>query len=309
MERLVWGTQIELITAIFIGLEILMFLFQLASYFYWPGDKNRGWYLLLLFLMLLYNITGGLFPDTNIPIAISVQEMVAYGTGFLMASYFPFYFYKAFELKTLRWHALFGVPLFLVLPYIVFFVIVYAFNGKLDVDIRIGMIVPFCYALVLLWAMFRAIRHKYRENRDKKKYLEETAMYCAVTPWAALAFFGVVEANQTIEVLCTNTGIIIISILFITESVRNARQDYNKKQIEPRIDGMSPDEFMANCLHYGLTRMEILVAQQVYKGKSNKEIAAQLNSSDETVKKHIQNALRKTGAKNRTALLHKLQNR
>ena len=310
MDRLVLGTQIEAITAFFIGLEILMFLFQLASYFYWPGDKNRGWYLLLLFLMLLYNITGGMFPDAAIhSIPVDVQEMIAYGTGFLMASYFPFYFYKAFELKALRWHALYGVPLFLALPYLVFFVIVYAINGKLDVDIRIGMIVPFCYALVLLWTMLRAIRNKYKENRNRKEYLEETAMYCAVTPWAALAFFGLVEANQTIEVLCTNTGIVIISVLFITRSVNDARQEYQKKQADQMPDGLNSAEFMANCLHYNLTRMEILVVQQVYKGKSNKEIAAQLNVSEETVKKHIQNALRKTGTKNRTELLHRLQNR
>lgn len=310
MDRLVWGTQIELITAIFIGLEILMFLFQLASYFYWPGDKNRGWYLLLLFLMLLYNITGGLFPDSNIhSIPPEIQEMICYGTGFLMASYFPFYFYKAFDLKALRWHALFGVPLFLALPYVVFFVIVYAINGKLDVDIRIGMIVPFIYALVLLWAMLRAIRRKYRENRDRKEYIEEIAMHAAVTPWAALAFFGLVEENQLIEVLCTNTGIIIITVLFITKSVRNARKEYDKKQNEPVYEAVSSAEFIANCIHFGLTRMEILIVQQVYKGKSNKEIAAQLNVSEETVKKHIQNALRKTGAKNRTELLHKLQNR
>lgn len=309
MDSLVWGTQIEVITAIFIVLEFLMFLFQLASYFYWPGDKNRGRFLLLLFLMLLYNITGGLFPDANIPVTLNVQEMIAYGTGFLMASYFPFYFYKAFELKTLRWHALYGVPLFLALPYLVFFVIVYAINGKLDVDIRIGMVVPFCYALVLLWVMFKAIRNQYRKSRGRKDYTEEIAMYCAVTPWAALTFFGLVEESQFIEVLCTNTGIAAISILFIKRSVSNAQLDYHKRQIEPAMDLASSEEFMANCLHFGLTRMEILVVRQVYKGKSNKEIASQLNVSEETVKKHIQNTLRKTSAKNRTELLHKLQNR
>ena len=310
MERLVWGTQVELITAIFIGLEILMLLFQLASYFYWPGDKNRGWYLLLLFLMLLYNITGGLFPDPLIrSIPVAVQEMIAYGTGFLMASYFPFYFYKAFELKTLRWHALFGVPLFLALPYVVFFVIVYAINGKLDVDIRYGMIVPFIYALVLLWVIFSAIRQRYKAGQNRNEYIQQIAMHAAVTPWAALAFFGLVEASQLIEVLCTNTGIIAITFLFLTRSVRDARLDYNKRQTEPGVDLASSEEFMANCLHYGLTRMEILVVRQVYKGKSNKEIATQLNVSEETVKKHIQNALRKTAAKNRTELLHKLQNR
>jgi DNA-binding CsgD family transcriptional regulator len=308
MDRLVWGTQVELITAIFVGLEIVMALFQLASYFYWPGDKNRGRYLLLLLLMLLYNITGGLFPDPQLPIALSLQEMIAYGTGFLMASYFPFYFYKAFELKALRWHALFGVPLFLALPYLIFFVIVYAINGNLDIDIRIGMIIPFCYALVLLWAMFKAIRNKYRENRDKQEFMEETAMYGAITPWAALAFFGLVEESQLIEVLCTNTGIVIITLLFLRRSISDARLEYQKTQNEPTIDGLSHEQFMANCLHFGLTRMEILIVQQVYKGKSNKEIADQLSVSEETIKKHIQNSLRKTGTKNRTALLHKVQN-
>src|SRR6185437_14600835 len=162
----------------------------------------------------LYNITGGLFPDPLIrSIPVAVHEMIAYGTGFLMASYFPFYFYKAFELKTLRWHALFGVPLFLALPYVVFFVIVYAINGKLDVDIRYGMIVPFIYALVLLWVIFSAIRQRYKAGQNRNEYIQQIAMHAAVTPWAALAFFGLVEASQLIEVLCTNTGIIAITFL------------------------------------------------------------------------------------------------
>jgi len=180
----------------------------------------RLWYLLLLFLFQFYNITGGLFPDPKIHIPIPLQEMIAYGSGFLMASFFPFYFYKAFDLKSLRWHALYGVPLFLMLPYLIFFVVVYAINGELNVDIKYGMIAPFIYAIVLLWVMFKAIRKKYQADRNKNQYLEEIAMYCAVTPWLSLAFFGLVEANQLIEVLCTNTGIVILSILFIFRSIR-----------------------------------------------------------------------------------------
>jgi DNA-binding CsgD family transcriptional regulator len=305
---LVFGTQIHIVTAIFIGLEILMFLFQLASYLYWPRDSNRGWYLLLLFLMLLYNITGGLFPDPQINIPLNIQVMIAYGTGFLMASYFPFYFYKGFELKAIRWHALFGVPLFLILPYIIFFVIVYAINGQLNIDIRFGMIVPLIYAFVLLWAIFKAIHHKYDANRNRLNYIEEIAMYCAVTPWAALAFFGIVEESQLIEVLCTNTGIVIITVLFIARSVRLARQDFNNKLLTSAIEGMSPEEFLANCMHYGLTRSEILVIQKIYKGLKNSEIAEAMFISEETVKKHIQNIFKKTAVKNRAALIHKLQN-
>ncbi|WPV02143.1 helix-turn-helix transcriptional regulator [Mucilaginibacter sp. cycad4] len=309
MNKLIFGTQIEEITAIFIILEFCMFLLQLSVYALRPQDKNRGWFLLLLFLMLLYNITGGLFPDPKINIPVSIQEMIAYGAGFLMASYFPFYFYKAFDLKSLRWHALFGVPLFLALPYLIFFVIIYTINGKLDVDIRYGMIVPFIYALVLLYVMLRAIRQKYGENRNRQEYIEEIAMYCAISPWAALAFFGLVEESQFIEVLCTNTGIVIITLLFLTKSVRKARQEFNKIQNESPIDSMAQKEFVANCLHFGLTRMETLVVQWIYKGKSSKEIADFLYISEDTVKKHIQNSFRKVEVKNRVGLIHKLLNR
>ena len=285
-----------------------MFFFQIFYYLFRPQDKMRLWYLLLLFLFQFYNITGGLFPDPKINIPVPTQEMIAYGSGFLMASFFPFYFYKAFDLKSLRWHALYGVPLFLMLPYLVFFVIVYAINGKLNVDIKFGMIIPFIYAVTLLWVMFKAIRKKYAINRNKNQYLEEIAMYCAVTPWAALAFFGIVEENQLTEVLCTNTGIIIITALFIARSVRMARQDFNNKLLKPTIDGMSPEEFLANCMHYGLTRTEILLVQKIYKGLKNSEIGLDMYISEETVKKHIQNIFKKTSVKNRAALIHKLQN-
>lgn len=308
MIMIVFGTQMHIVTAVFIGLEMIMFLFQMASYLYWPRDSSRKWYLLLLMLMLLYNITGGLFPDPQIEIPLKIQEMIAYGTGFIMASYFPFYFYKGFDLKSLRWHALFGVPLFLILPYIFFFVILYAINDQLTIDIRIGMIIPFAYAFVLLWAIFRAIHRQYNLDGNKFAYLEKLAMYVAVTPWAALAFFGLVEENQLIETLCTNTGIIIITILFVSRSLRMAREDLNNQLKKPTIDSMPPDEFMANCLHYGITKTEILVVQKIYKGMRNREIASTMYISEETVKKHVQNLLRKTAVKNRAALIHKLQN-
>jgi hypothetical protein len=76
----------------------------------------------LLFFLILKNIASGFFPDPNLrspPMVI--QYAMAYGMGFLMGAYFPYYFYKAFELDRLRWHALYGVPLFILLPFAVIF--------------------------------------------------------------------------------------------------------------------------------------------------------------------------------------------
>lgn len=284
-----------------------MLLFQFFYYLFRPEDKNRLYYLILLTLLLFYNITGGLFPDPNISIPIDIQEMVAYGSGFLMASYFPFYFYKAFDLKRLKWHAFYGVPLFLILPYVIFFVIDYAIQGDLNQDLKYGMIAPFIYALVLLGVIFRAIRIQYQTNRDRKQYFEEIAMHFAVVPWAALAFFGFIEENQVVEVLFTNTGIIAITFLFILKSIQKARMEY-RRVLKLQLDGTSEEIVQENIRRYNLTKTEAEIVQLLLKGLSNKEIADQLFISEETVKKHLYNIFKKAKVKSRNALFIKLQN-
>lgn len=304
---LVFHTQIHIVTFIFIVLETIMFLFQLFYYLFRPEDKARLYYLILLALLLFYNITGGLFPDPNIhALSIPLQEMIAYGSGFLMASYFPFYFYKACDLKSLRWHALYGVPLFLMGPYVVFFVIDYAIHGNLDEDLKYGMIAPFIYALVLLWVMFRAIRKQHETNRNDNQYFEEVAMYIAISPWAALAFFGFVEESQLVEVLCTNTGIIAITTLFIWKSIQKARLEY-RRVLKLQVDGNSANIREEHFNRHNLTKTEREICQMIIVGKSNKEIADVLHISEETVKKHIYNTFRKLKVKNRAALIYKLQ--
>jgi DNA-binding CsgD family transcriptional regulator len=301
---LVFGTQIHIVTFIFIVMETGMFIFQFFYYLFRPQDKIRMWYLILLGLMLFYNITGGLFPDPKFNIPLDIQEMVAYGSGFLMASYFPYYFYKAFDLKTLRWHALFGVPLFLVCPYLVFFVVVYAINGKLNIDIKYGMIAPFIYALVLLYVIYKAIIDKYKKQQDENKYLEEIAMCIAITPWAALAFFGLVESSQLVEVLCTNTGIIGITFLFIWKSIRHAREEYARlQQLARQDDGTQIFEEM--CRYYRLTNREIEIVLLIKQGLTYKQISEKLFIAGKTVENHIQNIYEKSKVKNKAGLLHK----
>lgn len=165
---LVFGTEMHIVTFIFSLLEGLMFVFLLLGYLNWPDDRPRFWYLILLLLLIWYNVTGGLLPDPDYNIPIYIQNIIAYGSGFLMASYFPFYFYKAFNLKLLRFHALYGVPLFLLVPFVLFFVVSYSIQGDLAFAVRYGIIVPFFYSIVLLWAIFRAIRVAYKGNRQKK---------------------------------------------------------------------------------------------------------------------------------------------
>src|SRR5690606_463481 len=119
---------------------------QLVLYLQKPTEGRRKYYLVLLFLLIIYNIAGGLFPDDQIPLSIPLQNILAYGAGFLMACYFPFYFYKAFNITHLKFHAKYGVLIFLFLPFLLFFCLLYTLGVELRTVVYVGLIIPFFYA-------------------------------------------------------------------------------------------------------------------------------------------------------------------
>ncbi len=303
---LVFGTEMHLVTFIFSVLEILMFIFLLPGYLNRPDDKLRFWYLILLFLLISYNVTGGLLPDPSYPIPIYIQNIIAYGSGFLMASYFPFYFYKAFDLKLLRFHALYGVPLFLLCPFILFFVISYSIQQDLVFSIHYGIIVPFFYSIVLLWAILRAIRVAYKQNRQKKHYFEEIAVYAAVAPWGSMTVIAYFGFSQLTEVLFTNLGFLGVTGMFIFKSIREDRYAINRLR-DISANGIRPEMFQENCFRFQFTSRETEVIKLLHEGIHTGDIATRLNIAERTVTTHIQNMMSKTNTHSRLELLRKLE--
>ncbi len=302
---LVFGTEMHLVTFIFVVLEVLMFAVQLVYYLSRPQDQSRKWYLILLFLLIVYNITGGLFPDPDIPIPIITQNILAYGSGFLTASYFPYYFYKGFDLKRLRFHAIYGVPLFLLAPFLNFFVIVYSINGNLDFAIKYGIIIPFFYSFILLWAILRSIWLKYKADSRRINSIEMVAIYCALLPWATLTIFAFFHVGQLAEVIMTNGGFVIITIIFITRSIKKAREEY-EEFLALRSLPSHAEAFATNVQYYQLTNREVEIIQFIRQGLKYKEIGEKLFISERTVSTHVQNAFEKTKTSNKVELIHRL---
>ncbi|MGX5690257.1 helix-turn-helix domain-containing protein [Arcticibacter tournemirensis] len=303
---LVFGTQMHVVTFIFLLLEVVMFFYQLLYYLFRPQDKTRLWYLILLALYILYNVAGGLFPDPHIDIPIIAQNIFAYGSGFLMASYFPYYFYKAFELKQLRFHALYGVLLFLLIPFFVFFVVLYSVNGDLKDAVHYGVIVPFFYSLVLLYAISRAVWMKYKERTSQNNFVEILAVYCAVIPWASMTVLSYFQVNQLFEVLVTNGVFVVITILFISRYIANARIEYDLLR-QMNSEAADSSVFELNSQFFRLTSREHEIAKLIKEGLRYREIADRLFISERTVSTHVQHMFEKTGAKSKGELIYKLE--
>jgi len=307
---LIPGTELHVLTFIIVVLELMMLPFVIWYYYAWPKDKSRLLYFVLLSLLIIYNLTGGLFPDPQIKaIPVTVQNIIAYGSGFLMASYFPFYFYKAYHLEGLRWHAVYGVPAFLLLPYLIFFGVVYPLTGDLEFVIDYGMIIPFLYVPVLLWAILRSMRLQFKSN-DQSLYPsrkgEMLAAYWAVFPWGLMTLFSYLHAAQWIEVLSTNIGFLIITTLFMIRSGRMERME-KERQLEMNAwDEQQKADFTESCLKNRLSKREAEVAELHCQGLTYEQIAENLFIGKRTVDTHVQRIYFKTEVNRKIDLQKKL---
>ena len=312
----VFGTDIHIVTFCFIVIEAVFFVHQFFYYLNWPKDQNRKYYLILLFLLIVKNLAMGLFPDpqyTNLPMV--VQYAFTYAAGFIMASYFPYYFYRSYNLEGLRFHATYGIVLFLYTPFTLIFTTEYLLTGDIDSAIAHGLIIPAIYSLVLAYAMYRSIQKAFYKEIQSGKYFEEIAMYCSVVPFVAIAFFP--DIDQVTEAVITNLGFTILTVLFIRRSILEARADREKLQaLEANelgmslngIDKMERDlqAFETNMSLINLSPREKEVVRLVRFGKTYKQVADELHVSEKTIKKHIENIFQKAEVTNKTELLHKI---
>ena len=155
------GTEMHMITFSIVIIELVLLLFQILHFLERPSDRKRLWFLILLYLLIQYNVLGGIFPDPGIPIPIAWQNIMAYGSAIVMSMYFAFYFYKAYDLEHFRWFAIYGVFYFVVVPFIGVFAIPYLITDNLEVSLKLFLIVPFLYCIVFLFFITRAVRKKY----------------------------------------------------------------------------------------------------------------------------------------------------
>ena len=300
----VFGTEMHLATFIFVVCEVLFFVSQLVFYLQNPADENRKYYLILLGLLIIYNITGGLFPDPDLPLSLNVQINLAYGSGFAMGAYFPYYFYRVFELNDLRWNARIGVWIFLIAPFFLFFSVGLPLLDDLPTIVWYGLAIPLLYAIYLVVIIFLSIREKFKGSQNS---LEAILTYSAAVPWVLLPVFSYVDTSQFVEVVCTNAGFIIITFLFIRKMIYENRKVFEKLNDFGQQRAVDPSVFFEQrCSELGLTKRECEVAEQVAQGLTSKEIAEVLFISERTVNKHLQAIYKKSESKNRVELINSL---
>ncbi|QNK61546.1 helix-turn-helix transcriptional regulator [Pedobacter sp. PAMC26386] len=303
---LVFGTEMELLTFVFVLFECLILFFQFIYYLSRPQDKKRLLYLILLLLLLGYNVGANLLPDPHIPLPIIFQNIIAYGSGFLMAAYIPYYFYKAYDLHKLRFLALYGTLIFIILPFLIFLVIGYSMDGDIDKASQRGLFIPMLYGGYFVFVIFKEVYEKLRENVNSENIIHAVIVCCAVLPWSILPVIVYLDSSQIVEVLVCNSGFCIMTLIYIRQSIKGSKAEYKLLQEMNTVMVMQEESYELNCKLYNLTARETGIVKLIDKGLKYKSIAEELFISERTVSKHVQNIFIKVGVSNKVELINKL---
>lgn len=319
------GTEMHIITFLFVCVETVIFLYLLIYYSARPKDQSTFLNIILILLLIFYNVTGGLLPDPNLPGSYFVQISIAYATGFITPCYFPYYVYNSFSLEKMRFHAYRGVIFFLVLPYILFVVLLVS-SGNLETAKKL-LILPVCYALWVIITLISAVKIKFRNNFTTRETREEIAvLFLSLTPWVGLPFIDYFNLGQPAEVTTTNTGFLLLLALQIKQHIGQLREEHERlissegkllkwnEQLQEEVDKRTQEleklsreeRLIQSCRRLRFTNREIEVALLVYKGYTHKQIAETLFIAERTVAKHMQNIFEKARVSNRLELSRKL---
>jgi len=281
---------------------------------------------ILIFLLLLYNITGGLLPDPNLPGSFFLQECIAYGTGFMTPCYFPYYVYKGFELEKMKFHAYRGVYYFLVAPYLAF-VVVFVLTGKLEAAQNL-LIIPVVYALWVLLSLKRAIRYKYDWNLSSSDARQEVIiLFISLSPWVGLPLISYFNLSQWMEASVTNFGFLLLMALHVNRHIVQIRREHErlieserklmtwneelKEEVEKRtieLERITAERrFEENSRQFNLTNREKEIAKLICEGYTYKQIGEELYIAERTVAKHVQNIFEKVRVSSKMELYHRLE--
>jgi signal transduction histidine kinase/DNA-binding NarL/FixJ family response regulator len=240
---LVFETRMHIVTFLIIIFEMLFFFYQIVHFLSRPSDKKRLYYLILLYLLIQYNLISGLLPNPDYSISIPFQNIILFVAGIIMAMYFPYYFYKAFNLSKLKFYAYWGSICFLLIPFILFFLIPYCITQDFESSKKLLLIVAFFYAASFIYSLKKAIKEQSKGQEVLTFRNEIINVYIGAFFWISLpviAYFEVKtnaflepifhfnDCSQVIEMITTNAGLVMMTILFVGQSIRQSREEYEK---------------------------------------------------------------------------------
>jgi DNA-binding CsgD family transcriptional regulator len=293
----IFGTELLLSTFIIISIEVVILVIQLFYCLIRPKDKTRRSFLLLTITFLLYNIADGLLPDYNLSLNPLIQNIIAYASCIIVASYYFFYLVKELELKL----SAFYHPKVLTWVLVITFCLTYLMGYYITEDFTKSKLLFVGFSvLISLYFCFntiiRLIKMEKSQPQNTPFKLMAYSGYIGIIFMATMPISDAISDNQFYTIILVNVSYFLSAWAYLARyifqnKVRLSWLEYNQSnQIK------QPIEDIAKLL----TPREIEVAYMIIQPNvTYSNIASKMYVSHKTISKHASNIFKKTGVKNR----------
>lgn len=238
--------------------------------------------LLTIFFLSIVRCIGFFFPTADLSKGIPLEfSRVFYALGLILAGILS---------DKNRKYGAFATILSLAFPFAMV-----ALSGELKVSIALWI---FAYLFYGFYAVYRVVVFSdIASSQIQYTYLAGFGLMIGRLGEAIGNILGILLShNHMIMVIISSIGYVICILLFF--SIFETLYTGPTKRI------LSEDERLRKFIEqYGLSAREQHVVKLILNGNSNDEIAAKLYISENTVKFHIRNILKKTGCSNRMEVI------
>lgn len=192
-------------------------------------------------------------------------------------------------------------------------VLIYIFIMSFLFHFELGELFNFKQLILVLLGMLLLFLPVYRRGESRLSYVNQLARCALFASYIQtfillfIAFSTEITKDALMPQIAKNCRPVLYGIcLFVIFSHEDDKSEKTKSEEVPhKAHPMSATQIYEAYRKLGLTNREAELAMQIEKGLSNGEIAAELNISETTVKKHISNIFEKLNVNKREQIKEK----
>lgn len=303
-----FGSQLHIITFVFLGIETL-FLFVLMTYcFSRPKDKTRTRFFVLTLFFIFYNLASGLLPDGLYPIPILLQNILAYGSGIGLATYYFYYLVKELKIEKDKFFNPKMLLMSLTWSFLIGFVFTYLLTENVNLSKFTFIVFP---VFIALYFCVRTVRFILSKTNDRKDHQEHhrflmVSSYLGIIFMASMPIVVAFGDYQSLNNGLVNVSFVLSAAAFVKGLIYQNRMEYNALMDTGYYakEKQSKEE-VAQAIADSLTDKETQVAKLMLKNLTYREISEQLYIAERTASKHASNIFKKTECRSKKEFIER----
>mgnify|MGYP000412744825 CR=1 FL=1 len=303
-----FGTEIKIITIIFLIVEILMVSSLIISWASRPSDKSMSRFLFLILIFIYYNLSSGFLPDENITLLpLIIQNVLAYSSGIAVAIYFFYYLTVEMDITVGKFNPKsFGV--ILVTSFLLSYVLTYIVTEDKDIARIIFIGFPITLALSFSWTTIKILLKKYKEVNPNTPF--KSMFYASYFGILCMCLFPICVAfgdYQNIEGTIVNSSLFFVFFAYVKRHIYQSKIE--SQDLTDKLPSNNEErKYDINRLKSILTPREMEVVFMLFnESYTYSDIANEMFINSKTVSKHASNIFKKTNTKTRKDFLETLE--